>query len=65
MGPLTKNGSKASNVTIHGEIVVPKFLAKNGPINIKNKLILYFCVYKLKILKLRKSHLTEHIPKLK
>jgi hypothetical protein len=37
MGPLTKNGSKASNVTIHGETIVPKFLPKNGPINIINK----------------------------
>ena len=35
MGPLTKNGSKASNVTIHGEIVVPKFFPKNGPNNNK------------------------------
>ena len=37
MGPLTKNGSRASNVIIHGEIVVPKFLPKNGPINVIGK----------------------------
>ena len=30
-GLSTLNGSKASKVTIHGEIDDAKFLAKNGP----------------------------------
>src|SRR3954471_23460770 len=30
-GPFLRNGSSASIVTIHGEIDVPKFFARNGP----------------------------------
>src|SRR5690606_32955647 len=31
LGPSTLKGSKASNVTIQGEMEEPKFFAKNGP----------------------------------
>ena len=30
-GPAVRNGSSAASGTTHGEIDVPKFLARNGP----------------------------------